>query len=120
MRHRKNCRHLLIAIVFAGASLLSPSAILPAAAQTAPPPINTAATNTAATKQKSSSLPGGETFSTAAAAVAHCPGGIVVWTTFSKSKVFHLSTSKYYGKTKHGAYICEKDAVSEGYHASKR
>jgi hypothetical protein len=34
--------------------------------------------------------------------------------------VYHLAASKYYGKTKHGAYICEKDAVAFGYHASKR
>jgi hypothetical protein len=69
----------------------------------------------------SAKLPGGERFSTVSDAAKHCPGDIVVWSTFSKkSRTFHLSSSKYYGKTKHGAYACEKDAVAAGYHASKR
>jgi hypothetical protein len=64
-------------------------------------------------------LPSGEKFSTAAAAAAHCPGDVVVWSTFSKSKAFHLAASRYYGKTKHGAYVCEKDALAAGFHAAK-
>ncbi len=59
-------------------------------------------------------------FSSSTAAAQHCPADTVVWSTFSKSKVFHLSGSKYYGKTRHGAFVCEKDAVAAGYHASKR
>jgi hypothetical protein len=64
-------------------------------------------------------FPSGEKFSSAAAAAAHCPGDVVVWTTFSKSKAFHLAASRYYGKTKHGAYVCEKDALAAGFHAAK-
>jgi hypothetical protein len=82
----------------------------PAAAQTAP----------AAAKAAGAKLPTSERFSSAAAAAQHCPGDTVVWSTFSKSKVFHLSSSKYYGKTRHGAFACEKDALAAGYHASKR
>jgi hypothetical protein len=65
-------------------------------------------------------LTSSEEFSTTGAAAQHCPGDKVTWSTLSKSKVFHLPGSKYYGKTKHGAYVCEKDALAAGYHPSKR
>jgi hypothetical protein len=64
-------------------------------------------------------FPAGEKFSSAAAAAAHCPADVVVWSTFSKSKAFHTAASRYYGKTKHGAYVCEKDALAAGFHAAK-
>jgi len=60
-----------------------------------------------------------EEFKTAPEAAAHCPGDVVVWSTLSKSKAFHLAASRYYGKTKHGAYVCEKDALAAGFHAAK-
>ncbi len=60
-----------------------------------------------------------EEFKTAAAAAAHCPGDVVVWSTLSRSKAFHLAASRYFGKTKHGAYVCEKDALAAGFHAAK-
>jgi hypothetical protein len=64
-------------------------------------------------------LPAGDEYKTVALATAHCPSDTVVWSTLSKSKSYHLATSKYYGKTKHGAYVCEKDAATYGFHASK-
>ena len=64
-------------------------------------------------------LPASDRFSTPAAAAQHCPNDTVVWSTLSHAKVFHLSGSKYYGKTRHGAYICEKEAEAAGYHAAK-
>ncbi len=73
----------------------------------------------AASRAKSTRLPSGETFRTVAAATAHCPGDTVVWSTLSKSKSYHTASSKYYGKTKHGAYVCKKDAVAAGFHAAK-
>jgi hypothetical protein len=102
MPHRKKYRQCLM-LTFACAGLAWLSTLLPAAAKTA-----------------GGSLPGSDKFHSPAAAASHCPSDTVVWSTFSKSKVFHLSDSKYFGKTKHGAYVCEKDAVSAGYHASKR
>ena len=68
---------------------------------------------------KSARLPKADLFKTTADATAHCPGGTVVWTAGGKSKSFHLASSKYYGKTKHGAYACQADAASFGYHAAK-
>jgi hypothetical protein len=58
-------------------------------------------------------------FKTPAAAAAHCPGDVVVWSTLAKSKTFHLVASRYYGKTRHGAYVCEKDALAAGFHPAK-
>jgi hypothetical protein len=64
-------------------------------------------------------LPAADAFKTSAAAQAHCPGDVVVWSTLSKSKAYHLAASRYYGKTKHGAYVCEKDANAAGFHQAK-
>lgn len=58
------------------------------------------------------------TYPTEAAAKAACPGDTVVWHA-QHSKAFHISTSRYYGKTEHGAYACEKAAIAAGLHASK-
>jgi hypothetical protein len=79
-----------------------------------------AVSSQAAVKAPPGKLPASDKFTTVAAATAHCPGDTVVWSSFSKSQVYHLAASKYYGKTKHGAYVCEKDADAFGYHASKR
>ena len=47
------------------------------------------------------------------------PGGGpgMVWVN-TKSKVYHLSTSRYYGKTKEGKYMTEQAAQAEGDHAA--
>jgi hypothetical protein len=65
-------------------------------------------------------LAASEKFSSVATAQAHCTGGTVVWIGSSHSHVFHTASSKYYGKTKHGAYVCESSALAAGLHASKR
>ena len=58
-------------------------------------------------------------FSTTAAAAGHCASGVVVWSTLAKSRSFHTSGSRYFGKTKHGAYMCEGDALAAGFHQAK-
>jgi plastocyanin len=59
-------------------------------------------------------------FSTEAAAKSHCPGDTVVWATLSgRSHAYHLSGDRYYGKTKRGAYMCEKDAQKAGMHQAR-
>lgn len=68
---------------------------------------------------KTAALPATEQFTTVAVAEAHCPGDTIVWSTLSKSKSFHAASSKYYGKTKKGAYVCEKTAEAAGFHAAK-
>ena len=51
-------------------------------------------------------------------AKAHCPGDTVVWANLS-SKIYHFSGGKTYGATKRGAYMCEKEAITAQYRASK-
>jgi hypothetical protein len=64
-------------------------------------------------------VPSKEKFTTIAAAQATCPADTVVWSSFTSTHSFHMSTSKYFGKTKHGAYLCEQTALAAGYHQSK-
>lgn len=51
-------------------------------------------------------------------AATAAPGGGpgMVWVN-SGSKVYHCSTDKWYGKTKHGEYLSEADAKAKGNHA---
>jgi hypothetical protein len=51
-------------------------------------------------------------------AKAACGMGGVAWHA-TGSKAFHVAGSKYFGKTKHGAYVCEKSALSDGLHKAK-
>jgi hypothetical protein len=64
-------------------------------------------------------LPNNQKFTSAAAAQASCPADKIVWSSFTSTKSFHMPTSKYYGKTKHGAYLCEKTALAAGFHQAK-
>jgi len=56
-------------------------------------------------------------FGSEAEAKASCPMDTVVWENTS-SKVYHVANSKYYGKTKHGAYACSKAAGAAGFKAA--
>lgn len=51
-------------------------------------------------------------------AQAHCAGDSVVWVNL-RSKAYHLKGTKFFGNTKSGAYMCEKDATSGGMHAAQ-
>jgi hypothetical protein len=57
-------------------------------------------------------------FSTEAEAKSHCPGETVVWAN-TRKKIYHFAGSHYYGKTKAGAYMCEKDTASAGFRSAK-
>ena len=48
----------------------------------------------------------------------HCMNGTVVWANLD-SKIYHFSGNKTYGQTKAGAYMCERDAQSQGMRAPK-
>jgi hypothetical protein len=61
---------------------------------------------------------GANEFAAEAEAKAHCSSDTVVWANL-KSKIFHYSGHKDYGKTKEGAYMCEKDATAQGIRAAK-
>ncbi len=96
--------------------LLGLAAAIPAQAQTAPRPSSAAASSHAAAKAPPSLA--NDQFSAEPAAKAHCPGDAIVWANLSGSKAYHPSGDRYYGKTKHGAYMCQKEADQAGFHAT--
>lgn len=52
-------------------------------------------------------------FSTESAAQSHCPHDTVVWLN-TASGIYHLKGERWYGNTKHGAYVCKKEADAAG------
>jgi hypothetical protein len=48
----------------------------------------------------------------------NCGGTQPVWVN-ERSHVFHPAGDPYYGRTKHGKYMCERDAAKAGYRPSK-
>jgi hypothetical protein len=61
---------------------------------------------------------GANQYVTEAQASARCAGGTVVWVNLD-SKIYHYSTSRNYGHTKSGAYMCERDTAAAGFRAAK-
>jgi hypothetical protein len=57
-------------------------------------------------------------FSTEDAAQTHCPRDVVVWLNIP-SGIYHYKGERWYGRTKHGAYACEKEAVAAGDRATE-
>jgi hypothetical protein len=87
----------------------------PAQPRTATAPATRAAPAPASTARAPT---GANQFSTEAEAKAHCPADTVVWVTLS-SKIYHFSGTRYYGNTKNGAYMCERDTAAAGMRAAK-
>ena len=55
-------------------------------------------------------------FSSEIAAKAHCPNDTVVWANLG-SKIYHFNGTRDYGRTKRGAYMCERETY--GFRAAK-
>ena len=94
----------------------------PATAQTAPGtmvPVQTSSSVVPTAASPAAELSKSVEFSSVTDAAAHCPESTVVWSTLSKSHSFHSAGSRYYGKTKHGAYVCKSDALAAGFHQAK-
>lgn len=109
---------LAMAQTAAPAATMAPMNMAAPAASMAAPAASTAPAAKPAVKHATARLPKADAFKTAAAASSHCPGDTVVWSTL-RSKTFHTASSKLYGKTKHGAYVCQTDATSHGLHQAK-
>lgn len=96
---------------FAFAAALSAfAALLPSYGAASPVPI------AQATMVAQASLP--PLFSTEDAAQAHCPKDVVVWLNIP-SGIFHYKGERWYGRTKHGAYTCEKETIAAGDRATE-
>jgi hypothetical protein len=80
----------------------------------------TASTKPPAATPRTSTRLTSDQFTTETAAKSHCPGDTVVWATLSRAKAYHLSSDRYYGKTRRGAYMCLKDAEKAGMHQAGR
>lgn len=59
-----------------------------------------------------------EQFDTEAKAQQHCPSDTVVWLNLP-SMIWHYKGERYYGRTKRGAYVCQKEAAAAGARATK-
>ena len=57
-------------------------------------------------------------FQTESDAQMHCPQDTVVWLNLP-TMIWHYKGERWYGKTKHGAYVCEKEAAAEGARATR-
>ncbi|MGI4798519.1 MAG: hypothetical protein ACRYG8_31645 [Janthinobacterium lividum] len=57
-------------------------------------------------------------FASETLAQAHCAGDSIVWVNL-RSKAYHLKSTQYYGHTKSGAYMCQRDATAGGMHAAQ-
>jgi hypothetical protein len=91
----------------------------PTAAPVAPAPTATRSPSSIpAPARPSSRALGANEFTTEAQARARCPSDTVVWANLP-SRVYHFSDTRYYGQTKRGAYMCERDAIAAGIRAAK-
>jgi hypothetical protein len=61
---------------------------------------------------------GKDQYATEAEAKTSCPSDVVVWVN-STSQVYHSSGSRSYGKTRTGAYMCEKASAAAGFRATR-
>ena len=57
-------------------------------------------------------------FSQEQQAQQHCPKDTVVWLNIP-TMIWHYKGQRWYGRTKHGAYVCEKEATASGARATR-
>jgi hypothetical protein len=58
-----------------------------------------------------------ERYDTESQAQQHCPKDNVVWLNLP-TMIWHYKGQRWYGRTKHGAYVCEKEAAAAGARAT--
>jgi hypothetical protein len=52
-------------------------------------------------------------FATELQAQQHCPNDVVVWLNLPTG-IYHMKGERWYGRTKNGAYVCEREADQAG------
>ena len=92
----------------------APSAA-PAPTATAPAP---RARATRAAPESGTAAPAAGQYASEAEAKAACFGDTVVWANLN-TKVYHYAGGRSYGKTKKGAYMCERSTEAAGIRAAK-
>ena len=107
-----------------GGTAAQPPPSIPAAQTRAAPPPAPSASPVSSTAKPAPTTTGSAApvaanqFSTEAEAKEHCASDTVVWVNLH-SKIYHYAGHKTYGKTKAGAYMCERDTAAQGMRASK-
>ena len=98
---------------------------LPAAAWAAPPvdQAGTSATDSTATPATTAPSGPGKAARASRRGLAatpdiSCPGDAVVWVN-PRSKAYHMQGDSFFGRTKHGSFMCKKAADSAGDHPVK-
>ena len=102
----------ILLVVFFVAAITSPAigADAPHRSNVTSPAIN------ANTSHHSNS--GLQKFSTEQAAKSHCPTDTVVWLNL-RTGIYHYKGQSWYGNTKSGAYVCQKEADQAGDRATR-
>lgn len=90
----------------------------PAFARTAPATGTSSSSSESGMNSATTSGHQAKQFKTETQAKSACGKQQVVWANTS-THVLHTSGSKYFGKTKNGAYMCENVAMQSGYHMVK-
>lgn len=109
----------VVLLAAAGPVSAQPAPSPPAASAPSNPPASTPSNPSAsAPAANAAANPAGNHFTSEQAAKSHCPDDTVVWANLGSSKAYHLSGDRYYGKTRHGAFMCRKDADQAGFHAA--
>lgn len=70
-------------------------------------------------KSKHRFLPADERYASLSQAEAHCPPNTVEWASLGNSSLYHNSQSRWFGRTKHGAYACKAILDQAGFRAGK-
>ena len=97
----------------------TPAAAPPARSTAAPAPSSPPPARTTSQPPAAAMAPtGANQYTTEGQAKGRCGSGTVVWANLD-SKIYHFTGYKDYGHTKTGAYMCERDATSQGMRAAK-
>jgi hypothetical protein len=115
---------VLSSLILSASVSLAEQKAVPSAPPSTPAPAAAPAEPSAPAEAPAAAEPGGPSageaqFESAAQARAHCPGDTVVWANLA-SKAYHYYGERRYGATRHGAYMCENDAIAAGMKSRKK